>query len=29
LDDALRADMRKMLDEFKAKFLADRKKTAA
>jgi F-type H+-transporting ATPase subunit alpha len=28
LDDALRADIRKMLDEFKAKFLADRKPNA-
>jgi len=28
LDDALRADMRKMLDEYKAKFLADRKPKA-
>ena len=29
IDDALRAEMRKMLDEFKAKFLADRKAAAA
>ncbi|MBI4165403.1 MAG: F0F1 ATP synthase subunit alpha, partial [Acidobacteria bacterium] len=29
LDEALRADVKKMLDEFKAKFIADRKKAAA
>ena len=29
LDEALRADLKKMLDEFKAKFIADRKRTAA
>ena len=29
IDEALRAEMRKMLDEFKAKFLADRKKATA
>jgi len=29
IDDAMRAEMRKMLDEFKAKFLAERKKAPA
>jgi F-type H+-transporting ATPase subunit alpha len=29
LDDPLRADLRKMLDEFKAKFVAERKQTVA
>jgi F-type H+-transporting ATPase subunit alpha len=29
IDDALRADLRKMLDEFKAKFMAERKQQAA
>ena len=29
LDEALRAEIRKMLDEFKAKFLAERKAKAA